>query len=84
MLQLQRLKKIQLQAFTQVPKKKSIIHQNTLIIIGDWNTKVGNKAESNAIETFGLGVRNEAEEKIDSWISAKPTTCPLQTHASKN
>lgn len=49
-----------------------------LIIIGDWNRKVGNKAESNAIEKFEVRVRNEAEEKIDSWISAKPTTCPCK------
>lgn len=31
------------------------------MIIGDWNAKVGNKAEWNVIGKFGLGVRMKQE-----------------------
>ena len=40
-----------------------IIHQKDMLIIrGDWNTKVGNKAEPNVVGNVGLGVRNETGE----------------------
>lgn len=31
-----------------------------LVKTGEWNTKVGKKAESNVIEKFGRGVKNKA------------------------
>lgn len=34
--------------------------QDMLIIIGNWNTKVGNREESNVVGNLGWGVRNEA------------------------
>ena len=36
--------------------------QDMLIIIGDWNVKVGSKTEPNAAGKFDLGDRNEAGE----------------------
>ena len=56
--------------------------QGMLIITGDWNAKVGNKADSNSDEKCGLGVRNEAT--IGLWTPAKSTTCPSQTQASND
>lgn len=43
--------------------------QSMLIIIGDWNAKVGNEG-------------SEMKQKIGLWISVNPATCPLQTHGS--
>ena len=36
-----------------------------LVIIGNWNTKVGNKAESNVIRKFGIAVINETDQLMD-------------------
>lgn len=36
-----------------------------MINIGEWNRKVGNKADSNVFGKFGLGVRNEADWLVD-------------------
>ena len=35
-----------------------------LFIIGDWNTKVGSQEAPGIIGKFGLGVRNEAEQRL--------------------
>ena len=35
-----------------------------LIVTGDWKAKVGNKAESNVIGKFGLGVSNAAGDQL--------------------
>lgn len=32
--------------------------------MGDWNTKVGNKAESNVLGKFRVGIRNEAGNRL--------------------
>ena len=55
--------------------------QNMLIIIGDWNTKVGNKTEPNVVGKIGLRVRNEGN---NSQSSVKPAVCLSQIHASRN
>lgn len=53
-----------------------------IIIIGDWNAKLGNKAASNIIRKFLTMSQNEAGIwLVDLW---KSTTCPWQTHASNN
>ena len=36
-------------------------------IIGDWNTKVGNQETPGATRKFGLGVWNEAGQKLTHW-----------------
>ena len=38
--------------------------QDTLIIIGVWNAKAGDKAESNVVRKFWLGVRKEAGDGL--------------------
>lgn len=35
-----------------------------LIIIGDWNTNVGNKTESNIVGNLDEGFRNEAGDRL--------------------
>lgn len=45
--------------YTNIKKKDHTPKQDLLIIIGDWNSKVGNITESNVIRKFGLWVRNE-------------------------
>lgn len=45
-----------------------------LIIIGDWNVKVGDKAKLNVAQKFGLGVRNKAGNQLMDFCEVK--TCP--------
>lgn len=54
--------------------------QDMPIIIGDWNAKVGSKAESNG--KFVLGVGNEAEDWLMDFCKANSWLPP--THASNN
>ena len=43
-------------------KKKDV-----LFIIGDWNAKVGNKEVTRIAGKFGLGVQNEAGQKLTKF-----------------
>ena len=38
--------------------------KDVLFIIGDWNAKVGNQEISGVTGIFGLGVQNEAEQRL--------------------
>ena len=38
--------------------------KDALFIIGDWNTKVGSQETPGVIGKFGLGVQNEAGQKV--------------------
>ena len=38
--------------------------KNILFIIGVWNTKVGSQETHGVTGTFGLGVQNEAEQRL--------------------
>ena len=38
--------------------------KDVLFIIGDWNAKVGSQETPGVIGTFGLGVQNEAEQRL--------------------
>ena len=38
--------------------------KNVLFIIGDWNAKVGSQETPGVISKFGLGVRNEAGQRL--------------------
>ena len=45
------------------PKKK----KDVLFIIGDWNTKVGSQEIPEVIDKFGLGVQNEAGQRLTEF-----------------
>ena len=38
--------------------------KDVLIITGDWNTKVGSQETLGVTGKFGLGVQNEAEQRL--------------------
>ena len=40
------------------------IQKNVLIIIGDWNAKVGSQETPGATDKFGIGVQNEARQRL--------------------
>ena len=48
-----------LQQFLELTPKKDV-----LFIIGDWNTKVGSQETPGVTGKFGLGVQNEAGQKL--------------------
>ena len=48
-----------LQDLLELTPKKDV-----LFITGDWNAKVGNQETPGVTGTFGLGVRNEAGQKL--------------------
>ena len=41
-----------------------IIKKDVLVIIGDWNVKVGRQETPGVTSKFGLGVQNEAGQKL--------------------
>ena len=41
--------------------------KDVLLIIGDWNAKVGNQAIPGVTGKFGLGVQNEAEQRLTGF-----------------
>ena len=51
-----------LQDFLELTPKKDV-----LFIIGDWNAKVGSQAISGVTGRFGLGVQNEAGQKLTEF-----------------
>ena len=51
-----------LQDFTELTPKKDI-----LFIIGDWNTKIGNQEIPGVTGKFGLGVQNEAGQRLTEF-----------------
>ena len=51
---------------TNTKKKK-----NVLFIIGDWNAKVGSQETPGVTGKFGLGVQNEAGEKLIEFCQEK-------------
>ena len=48
-----------LQDLLELTPKKDV-----LFIIGDWNTKVGSQETPGIIGKFGLGIRNEARQRL--------------------
>ena len=49
---------------SELPGKQLTPQKDVLFIIGDWNAKVGSRETPGAICKFGLGVRNEAVQKL--------------------
>ena len=41
--------------------------KHVLFIIGDWNSKVGSQEIHGVIGKFGLGVQNEAEQRLTEF-----------------
>ena len=54
--------------------------KDVLFIIGDWNAKVGNQETPVVADKFGLGVRNEAGQRLiefcqeNALVGAQPKT----------
>ena len=44
---------------------------NVLFIIGDWNAKVGNQKIPGVTGKFGLGVQNEAAQRLTEFCQEK-------------
>ena len=51
-----------LQDLLELTPKKDV-----LFIIGDWNTKVGSQETPGVTSKFGLGVQNEAEQRLKEF-----------------
>ena len=45
--------------------------RDLLFIIGDWNAKVGSQEISGVISKFGLGVQNEAGQRLTEFVKSK-------------
>ena len=45
--------------------------KKVLFIIGDWNAKVGNQRIPEVTDKFGLGVQNEAGQKLTEFCQEK-------------
>ena len=61
------LKKLKLNGFIKTYKKdllEQTPRKDVLFIIGDWNAKVGSQELHGAAGKFGLGVQNEAEQRL--------------------
>ena len=56
--------------------------KDVLFIIGDWNAKVGSQEITGVIGKFGLGVQNEAEQRLTK--SCKKILWSKQTPFSNN
>ena len=59
-----------LQVLLEHPKK------DVLFIIGDWNAKVGSQETPGVIGKFGLGVQNEAGEKLIEFCQENALVIP--------
>ena len=58
--------------------------QNVLFIIGDWNAKVGRKEILGVTGKFGLGVQNEAGQRlIESFAEIMQTRSPNDTREDR-
>ena len=55
-----------LQNLLELTPKKDI-----LFIIGDWNAKVGNEETPGVTDKFGLGVQNEAGQRLIEFCQRK-------------
>ena len=48
-----------------------ILKKDVLFIIWDWNAKVGNQELPGVVDKFGLGVQNEAGQRLTEFCQAK-------------
>ena len=62
------LKKLKLNGYDDLQDLLEITHTKyVLFIIGDWNAKAGSQEIPGVKGTFGLGVRNEAGQRLQSF-----------------
>ena len=59
---------VDLQDLLELTPKKDV-----LFIIGDWNAKVGSQETPEVIGKFGLGIQNEAGQRLNRVLSRKCT-----------
>ena len=67
-----------LQELLKLTPKKDV-----LFIIGDWNAKVGSQETPGVIGKFGLGVQNEAGQRLTEFCQENAlviTNIPFQEH----
>ena len=66
MLQPVMLKKLKLNGFYEdLQDLLELTHpKDVLFIIGDWNAKVGSQETPGVTGNFGLGIQNEAEQRL--------------------
>ena len=60
--------------------------KDVLIIIGDWNAKVGSQETPGVTGKFGLGIQNEAGQRLDRVLPREHTSHskhPLPTTKKK-
>ena len=71
-----------LQELLELTPKKDV-----LFIIGDWNAKVGSQETPGVTGKFGLGIRNEAGQRLINRVLPREHTChskhPLPTTQEK-
>ena len=58
------LKKLKLNGFMKAERPFRTPKKDVLFIIGHWNEKVGSQETSGVTGKFGLGVRNEAGQRL--------------------
>ena len=63
-----------LQEFLELTPKKDV-----LFIIGDWNAKVGNQETPGVTGKFGLGVQNEAGQRLIEFYQENTLTTQEKT-----
>ena len=62
------LRKLKLNGFMKTYNVLELIpKKDVLFIIGDWNAKVGSQETPGVTGKFGLGMRNEAGERLISF-----------------
>ena len=58
------LKKLKLNGSMKTYTQRTNTQKDVLFIIGDWNAKVGSQETPGVTDKFGLGIRNEAGQKL--------------------
>ena len=58
------LKKLKVKGSMKTCKNRTNTKKDVLFIIGDWNAKVGSQETPGVTGKFGLGIRNEAGQRL--------------------
>ena len=78
------LKKLKLKGSMKTYNLLELTHRkDVLYIIGDWNAKVGSQEIPGVTGKFGLGVKNEAEQRLTEFFQENSPVRPnilIQQH----